>query len=70
MGNLRRRWRSRCVAAATAALILTGGAPGVPESMSVEEWVEGLLARDLQLVTRWGLVQPPGDLGAEAHFGA
>ena len=29
MGDLRRRWRSRCLAAVTAALVLAGGAPGV-----------------------------------------
>jgi SAM-dependent methyltransferase len=33
------------------------GAPNVPDAMTVEEWVGGLLARDLQLVSRWGLLQ-------------
>lgn len=33
------------------------GARNVPEAMSVEDWTEGLLARDLQLVARWGLLQ-------------
>jgi hypothetical protein len=34
-----------------------GGAQNVPEAMTVEEWVGGLLSRDLQLVARWGLLQ-------------
>jgi SAM-dependent methyltransferase len=34
-----------------------GSTRNVPDTMTVEEWVGGLVARELQLVARWGLLQ-------------